>query len=461
MNIYSFLLNQLPHHIFNFGVSYYNWRAYKKRYGGKYKEYLLHYNKNRGIPLKKLQEIQADEFRKLVEYAISHSTFYKNLYQNLQFDLGDIKNIEHLPIVGKEDLRSNINDVYTIGLEEATIGKTGGTTGKSLVVRSTLDCGQKRFALLDNFRSEHGYSLGKRTAWFSGKSILNSRDLKKNRFWKTDYLYNVRYYSTFHINTKNLRFYVDNLLTYKPEFLVGFPSTMFDIAKEGLKLNKKFPKGVVKTIFPTAETLTDPMRNVIESFFNCKAYDQYASSEGAPFIFECKCGKKHLELQSGVFEVLDDDNTPASKGRLVVTSFTTYGTPLIRYDIGDTIELDLEGSCTCGNNNPLVKALHGRIDDFIYSEETGKINLGNVSNCTKGVNGIIQFQVIQDAIDQVEILIIKDSSVFTQKDESCFINNLRERLGQRMEINIQYVANIDNAASGKFRLIRNNIKHLL
>ena len=39
-------------------------------------------------------------------------------------------------------------------------------------------------------------------------------------------------------------------------------------------------------------------------------YNQYASSEGAPFIIECKEGNLHLELQSGVFEVLDENDKP-------------------------------------------------------------------------------------------------------------------------------------------------------
>ena len=42
-------------------------------------------------------------------------------------------------------------------------------------------------AFLDNFRSKYGYKLGARTAWFSGKDILNINDVRKLRFWKTDY----------------------------------------------------------------------------------------------------------------------------------------------------------------------------------------------------------------------------------------------------------------------------------
>lgn len=66
-------------------------------------------------------------------------------------------------------------------------------------------------------------------------------------------------------------------------------------------------------------------------------------------------GNLHLELQSGVFEVLDNENMSISFCMLVVTSFTSEGTPLIRYDIGDSITLeDKSKKCVCGNHDPLI-----------------------------------------------------------------------------------------------------------
>ena len=189
---------------------------------------------------------------------------------------------------------------------------------------------------------------------------MTDRDIKKNRFWKTDNFHRVRYYSTFHIKQDYLKYYVEDLMKYQPEYFVGFPSTILDIAKYGKANNYDYPADTLKAIFPTAETVTKEMREVIETFFKAKIYDQYASSEGAPFIFECINGNLHLELQSGVFEVLDQHDLPCQSGRLVVTSFTNEGTPLIHYDIGDSITLDEKNKiCSCGNNNPIVKEILG------------------------------------------------------------------------------------------------------
>src|SRR5690606_24594391 len=160
-----------------------------------------------------------------------------------------------LPIVNKETLRQNIDSIVVKTDEKLEISKTGGTTGKSLEVQNFAKNSQERFAFLDDFRSRFGYELGKKTAWFSGKSLLTQRDIKKNRFWKTDYYHRVRYYSTFHIKNEYLKYYVENIIKYQPEYLVGFPSTMLDIAKYGLANNYDYPASSVKAIFPTAETV--------------------------------------------------------------------------------------------------------------------------------------------------------------------------------------------------------------
>ena len=459
MKMLDHLYKIVPHFLQNLMVTVFNLKNYNTRYGGNYKKYKKIFKETSTWSLDELRSDQEKRFEQLVKYAQQYSAFYSATYQDIP-TATILEQINLLPIISKEMLRKQIEQVYTVTKSEAVVSKTGGTTGKSLEVWFTNDNFQERFAMLDNFRSICGYELGKKTAWFSGKSLLTQRDVSKNRFWKTDSYHNVRYYSTFHLKTEFLHYYIENLKKYRPEFLIGFPSNMYEIAKFGLANNIDFPRDVIKGVFPTAETVTLQSRKVIEQFFNTKLYDQYASSEGAPFIFECTHRNLHLELQSGVFEVLDANDTPATTGRLVLTSFTSYGTPLIRYDIGDSLVLS-DRTCTCGNNNPLVEEILGRIDDFVYSPENGKINLGNISNTLKNTKGIIRFQAVQNQLDTILVKTIIDAEVYNPTIEKKFIQNWRERIGDAMELKIEYVTEIPVSDSGKFRLVKNNIKHLV
>lgn len=459
--MYRLILKYAPNFVHNLCITLFNVIQYNKRYGkmyGTYKKDLgesLNYNE--------LRSFQQRELVDFIKYAYTNSSFYKSIYsKEVVASFKGLDDLKKLPILNKELLRQEIHKVYTIKKKKAIISKTGGTTGKPLEVRYARKDIQKRFAFLDLFREELGYKLGEKTAWFSGKNILNQTNVKRNIFWKYDFFYKVKYYSTFHCSGGNLKYMLSDLEKFNPKYLVGFPSNLFDIATYGLNNNIKY-KGSINAIFPTAETITPKIKTVIETFFNTKLYNQYASSEGAPFITECLKGCLHLELRSGVFEVLNSKNEPASdKGKLVVTSFSTHGTPLIRYDIGDEIEFfNSSVKCTCGNENPIIKNINGRISDFIYSPFTGKINLGNISNATKGVKGIIRFQIIQNYLEEVDVCIEKDQNVYNNKYEKVFLSNLYDRFGEQMRINLIYVLEINKEKSGKFRLIKNNISDKL
>lgn len=188
----------------------------------------------------------------------------------------------------------------------------------------------------------------------------------------------------------------------------------------------------------------------------CAVVDQYASSEGAPFILECKSERLHIHPLSGVFEVVNDNLERAEEGEILVTSFTTDGTPLIRYRIGDRIKLaSKHENCNCGSFFPIVERIEGRSSDFILSPTNGKVNLGNISNATKDIQGIVMFQVTQNDLGSV-IVDVASNALFVQREKDKFHKALIARFGT-MEVTINLVESIKREKSGKFRIVRNNL----
>lgn len=449
------IYQRLPAVFQNGLVTLFDVLQYRKRHSGNYSRWMEYYEAARKFDLPKLQRFQLEKLFAFVNFAARESVYYKQIFTELGLtEITSLEQFLRLPIQSKEDIRANIESIYTIGKKQAILSKTGGTTGKSLEVRFTYDDMQHRFATLDFFRKGYGYQLGSKVAWFSGKSLLTEKDTLKNRYWKYDWRYKIRYYSTFHINAITAKHYIDDFNKLQPLYAVGFPSSMYEIAKWGLANNYHLSYRM-RAIFPTAETVMPHEREAIETFFGGVVVNQYASSEGAPFILECSEGKLHMELLTGYFEILDDKGQAANEGELVFTSFTTHGTPLVRYAIKDKIKLSTE-TCTCGNHNPVVESIQGRINDFVYSEERGKINLGNISNCVKYVKGVVKFQIIQNATDHIQVKIVRDNT-FTDKDEKMFLHELRERLGNRMNIDITYVKDIPREASGKYRIVKQGL----
>ena len=257
-------------------------------------------------------------------------------------------------------------------------------------------------------------------------------------------------YSTFHITDENLARYVESLNRFQPHALDGFFTSMVDVAnyieRHGLEL--KFRP---VAIFPTSETVTDAGRELLERVFKTKVYNQYASSEGAPFVTECAEGSLHVEMSSGVFEHTAD-------GEVLVTSFTTHGTPLIRYRIGDSMApLDRTG-CACGIDSQMVASITGRKDDFLYRADGAKINAGNVANLFKNMpNALVRAQALQDRMDEVRILMEVDPARYSPAYDDLLRAEFAHKFGPQTALIIEHVESIPRESSGKHRLIKNNV----
>ena len=301
--ISEYIYMKFPSVIQNFFIAFFDIQNNIKRRGGKYKYWKDYYKKKEFKSLPELKKIQNQELVNFFNFAVKNSKFYKKYSRERNINnIKGINELPKLPILEKEKLRENIQDIRTI--KRGIFASTGGTEGKPIQVIFTYNDFQKKMAILDIFRESAGYRLGKKIAWFSGRNILCRKDENKKRFWKIDYFYKIRYYSTFHLNENNLPFYIANLNKFKASFISGFPSAIFEIANFSIRKNQRFNFKPI-AIFTTSETLLPIYREIIEKAFCCKIFDQYSSAEGAPFITECREGNLHYNLLSGVIEVVE------------------------------------------------------------------------------------------------------------------------------------------------------------
>ena len=425
----------------------------KERYGKDYWKYRAYFKEFDALPAEKKEKIQLNMLHSFLRYVVDNSMFYKELYRNVDIDsIKSINDLKLLPIVDKEMLRKNIDRVVTIPEKGAVIQHTGGTTGKSLVVRMTRRDMNQRMAMLDNFKSRVGFeNLKMKRATFNGKHIVPPKQ-KKKVFWRYNAACKQMIYSSFHLTEDNMDAYVRSLNSYKPNALDGFFTSMCDLAsyieRKGISLEFQ-----PVAIFPTSETLTQTGRELLERVFGCKVYDQYASSEGAPFATECRNQVLHIELASGVFENIDESNS-----EVLVTSFTTHGTPLIRYRIGDRMIFDHNANCNCGLCEPVVKEIQGRRLDYLYTPKGAKINAGNVANLLKNIpNSVIRAQFIQEKMDEITVLLEVEKGVYTREHEDQLKDEFVHKFGEEMKIHIIVVDEIPREKSGKFLMIKNKV----
>ncbi|GIP35025.1 phenylacetate--CoA ligase family protein [Paenibacillus sp. J2TS4] len=430
-------------------ISMYGMKLASERFGKTYQRFKQFYAESDHWDLRQLKQYQQQAFTRLLRHAYANSEFYRNYYQGLDIEaITEGESLKSLPVLEKQQLRENV-DKIRVPIHKPIFSVTGGTTGTPLKVAYTIDNFQERQAYLANFKEKFGVVHGMRRATFSGRTIVPLQAAKGSNFWRYNRPIKQMLYSTFHMDEPNMMDYVNSINKFKPQQIDGFPFAIHVLAdfidRHSIPLQFK-----PLAIFTTAETLYDYQKVLISKVFDCPVINQYASSEGAPFIIECSRGNLHYDLRTGIIE---ED----AEGALV-TSFTTYGTPLIRYRVGDSIILEEESTtCGCGNHNPLVKVIEGRTQDYLLSSDRGKVRIG--STILKDVPPVvIKSQFVQTRIDEVEFkLVTQGNHRLEEKYEETIRHEIQKRMGPATKIRLNYVDKIDVEKNGKFRYIKNSL----
>lgn len=397
-----------------------------------------------------LQKQRMQEFYNLIK---TDSEFYQEKLVEFQDEI-DLNNLNKYPVLTKEQVRTNVEKMVTKSSEELITLGTGGSTGKSLKVYSSAYDMSRRIAYLDFFKEQHGVYKGMRRVSVGGRKIVPQKQ-KKKIFWRYNEPLNQLMISAYHAEGENLKHYVQKLNDFKPETLDGFPTVLHRISKYILENNIKLTFTPI-AIFPTAETLTDEMRNDIENAFNCPVRNQYASSEGSPFITENTKGEYEIGAMSGYFELKKIEDKVYE---LIVTGFYTTTTPLFRYKIGDSVELYEELPENYTQKDIKIKRIIGRNNDFLKSSERGIITNVYLSTAIRELgNTVIDSQFVQNEIDLVEVNLVVAKGTNNKKLINKLETQLRSRFGDRTQFKYNFVNNIPRTNGGKKRFMINNLK---
>lgn len=449
-NLLMTIYNNSPIYFQNFFASFEGYRLTKKRHGNLYYKYLMEFRMHNHRSLVKEKEYQLKEMKKLLLYAYNNSPFYQEYYKGIDIEsIASFEDLKKLPILYKDILQEKIGLIYTIPEKSAFLTYTISETGKPLKFLNKKEDTQKRMAFVDSFKKEHGaINLEMKRATFSPTRFIPKKQQTKI-FWRDNRYMKQRLYSASYCMERNAEEYVKNLEEFKPEFIDGLTLPIYELAKY---INKN---NIILTFKPIAifsEIGTTPphYREEIETAFDCPLVGQLTAAEGYPFIAECAKGNLHYYLKSGTIEVVDGD--------AIVTSFTNYGTPLIRYNIGKHVVLDKDNEyCKCGSIDPVLQLIRSKKDNFIRSRSKGDFTEFYLSLVSEQfANSVQKIQFIQNRIDVIDVL-IESFDNYTNEVTNNIQEVLQHTFGEDMKFNIRIVEKIPNHSNEKFRLVINNL----
>lgn len=436
-------------------------KLYMKRQGKRFYEALDHLEETQWYSKCQLIEYQNEKLRQLIKHAYETVPYYHEMMKRMRLRPSDIKTIQDLPklpILTKEIVSRNKEKLISIKYKTNNLikGHTSGTTGTPLEFfwcpdmwfwNNVFDWRQKIWA---------GLSPGDPYCVFLGRTIV-STDRKEPPFWQYNPYENQLWCSSFHLSKRYIYAYINKIRAFRPVAMEGYPSTLSIMATLLDEVGETLP---LRATLTSSETLYDNQKNIMRRIFKCPNFDFYGLAERVIFATECEahCGK-HLNMEYGITEVVDDQDQPLAhgeKGYLVGTSLWNYGMPFIRYKTSDisSIRTDV---CYCGREMPLLDNVTTKAEDIIVTPDGRFISASVLTHPFKPLHHIRKSQIIQKERDLIQIKIVKRKG-YTKKDSDLLLEEFCKRVGPGVQVELEFVEDIPIEKSGKFRWVISNAK---
>ncbi len=449
------IYNYSPGSVRDFMTTIYSYKRGKVKFGPKYYEYLADLERTQWYDDASLSSLQDEKLRKLIHYAFTFVPGYRKWFQDLNLQANDIctvADLERLPVLDKSKVQANLEDFRSELYRDPKLVErfqSSGTTGKAIDVYVSKDCLQLEKAFTWLHRSWGDIKLRDRLASFVGFPVVPV-GIKHPPYWVYDQSENRMIFSLQHMSKTTLPDYAQKLSEYKPEFIAGYPTAIYlmSLYLIDTRTHPVHPKAV----FTASETLLPHQRQVIESAFGCKVFDWYGAVELIANIVQCEQGNYHIKEEYGVVEILNADGTPTPAGQvgeMYCTGLNNLAMPFIRYRVGDTA-IPKEGKCSCGRGGHLVERITGRTEDVIITPDGRYIS--RLDFVFKGLLNIEEAQLIQEDRHHLRVRVVQRSG-YTTQDTVHILSNLRERLGDEIQIVIEPVERIPRTRNGKFRYV--------
>jgi len=408
------------------------------------------------------QELKALQIERLKNFLIDdeqHVPYYQQLFKQLKFNpnnvtsLGDLKK---LPLTAKPLIREQCEQLKADDAVGLAKFNTGGSSGEPLI----FYIGNKRVShdVAAKWRATRwwGVDIGDPEAVIWGSPIeLSGQDKIK---LVRDKLLRTHLIPAFEMSPVKIDGFIQQIKTLKPKMLFGYPSALAHIAAHAEKTGQVLNDLGIKVAFVTSERLYDHQRAKIEQIFACPVANGYGGRDAGFIAHQCPEGQMHITAEDIIVEIIDNngDVLPYDQaGEVVVTHLATRDFPFIRYRTGD-VGVFSDEQCRCGRGLPLLKEIQGRTTDFIIAQDGTVLHGLALIYVLRDLEGVESFKITQYNIDETTVQIVKNQQYKLENDAK-IQSEFKQRLGQNVQISVEYVPEIAKEKSGKFRYVISHV----
>lgn len=424
-------------------------------------EILNKFKKSQYHQIDDLKKLQIKKLKQLINYSYNDVPYYHRLFKENNLyptDINTFNDLKKIPILTKEIIQTNLNEMISTEYEINKLYKnyTGGSTGNPIV-----------FYQCNNYLNHAdagrilawyifpGFDYGARTALLWGAS----RDIRVSQ----PFLYRLRKYfdgmitmNSHKMNERKFEIFLKNMIKFKPFILRGYPSVLFQYSNYIEKNQKKLID--LSSIITSGEVLHEFQRKKMEDIFNCHILDSYGCREVSQIAMECKQHNgMHIIMENQIVEILNSNEEVSTNetGDIIVTNLNNYGMPFIRYKVGDRARRSSIDKCHCKRGFELIDSIVGREQGFITTPGKNYINEAFFGYRLAKIVGIREYQIIQNKIDEIIILIVGDEKQIGNQI-NIILSDMIAELDENIHFEIKYVDKIEKTKTGKYRMLVSN-----
>jgi len=379
-----------------------------------------------------LLHYQVQLCKEFLEFVYNYSPYYKTIFDDYDFkpaEFKDLQELKQLPTFTKTTLiRYNKLIHSNYPFKRLFPALTSGTTGESLSFFKNEEWDSMNRAAMFRGYSWYGVHPSEKNGYLWGYN-LNPKQATKIKW--LDRLQNR--FRIFSYSNEQIEKFAHNLKGAK--YLHGYSSMIYEVAKlvnkSGLKI-----KHDLKMIKGTSEKVFDSYQEEVKKAFGLKIISEYGSAESGLIAFECPEGNMHIAMEHIIVEEED--------GEILVTNLLSRSFPIIRYRLGDIVELaDKDFKCKCGRAHPVILNIIGRVGIKILGktqEFPGRMIYNVIKNLATDHGITLNYQARQDIRGVIDLYIEQneeDSQLILEKE-------LKKYFKDDIDFNIQYGKDLHN-----------------
>lgn len=424
--------------------------------------YLHELEKSQFLSPEEIERLQFHKLKSLLKISREHCPWHANNILSSGIDLDSdtpltSSELQLLPTMDKAIAQKNQSQLAWMGVPGGAYKyNTGGSSGQPLIFyygrqRQASDAAGRIRA-----RQWFGVNVGDPEVYLWGAPVeLNKTDnIKSIR----DRLLNQLVLNAFEMSVENMARYSKAIQEFNPKCIYGYASSIALLAgfiqNSGRKLN--FPK--LRVVCTTGEPLYPDQRSLIQDVFKVPVANEFGSRDIGFTAHESPNGEMLLMSESIIMEVLDAKGNavaPGAAGEAVLTGLCSEAQPFIRYRTGDIVKLSTrQPSDGRGLHN--IEEVSGRSTDFVVKSDGTIMHALAIIYILRAIEGLAEFKFIQHTMDSLEVIYVpnlkwNDTSIIQIKNE------LKQRLGEQIHVEMTPVEKIPSEASGKHRYVISHV----